>query len=237
MFQNIITPFDFSIEIESLYIAYVFPNIHKKRIAQLFEKLSLARIAAIDLVPKIGKDGNQYNSAFIHIDYWFDNESAKHFQEKIRSDAKEALLVYDDPWYWIVNENTSKTFKTQMESSSSNILLLDEIEEIYTDSFLGTQKKARYVLNILFQLLQIVERSILLNQSTNSIEMCTLIEEMRKSLAESYERNNQQTKITLTEITKFMSNMEMLCEKQIQEQDKDKDKDKDKEQDQDQSLN
>jgi hypothetical protein len=107
MMQNITTPFDFSIEIESLYIAHVFPNINKKRIAQLFEKLNLARISGIDFVSKIGKDGKPYNSAYIHIDYWFDNASARHFQEKIRSDAKESLLVYDDPWYWIVNENIS----------------------------------------------------------------------------------------------------------------------------------
>ena len=107
MSHNITTPFDFSIEIESLYIAHVFPNINKKRIAQLFEKLNLARVSGIDFVSKIGKDGKPYNSAYIHIDYWFDNASASHFQEKIRSDAKESLLVYDDPWYWIVNENIS----------------------------------------------------------------------------------------------------------------------------------
>jgi hypothetical protein len=109
MFSNInnTNTNDFSIEIESLYIAHVFPNIHKKKIAQLFEKLFLARIKGIDLVPKIGKDGKPYNSAYVHIDYWLDTSSAKHFQEKIRSDAKEALLVYDDPWYWIVNENIS----------------------------------------------------------------------------------------------------------------------------------
>ena len=107
MSHNITTPFEFSIEIESLYIAHVFPNINKKRIAQLFEKLNLARVSGIDFVSKIGKDGKPYNSAYIHIDYWFDNASARHFQEKIRSDAKESLLVYDDPWYWIVNENIS----------------------------------------------------------------------------------------------------------------------------------
>ena len=107
MSQIITTPFEFSIEIESLYIAHVFPNINKKRIAQLFEKLNLARISGIDFVSKIGKDGKPYNSAYVHIDYWFDNVSARHFQEKIRSDAKESLLVYDDPWYWIVNENVS----------------------------------------------------------------------------------------------------------------------------------
>jgi hypothetical protein len=107
MISNVTNTIDFSIEIESLYIAHVFPNIHKKKIAQLFEKLYLARIKAIDFVAKIGKDRKPYNSAYIHVDYWFDTQAAKNFQEKIRSSAKEALLVYDDPWYWIVNENIS----------------------------------------------------------------------------------------------------------------------------------
>jgi hypothetical protein len=128
MMQNITAPFEFSIEIESLYIAHVFPNINKKRIAQLFEKLNLARISGIDFVSKIGKDGKPYNSAYIHIDYWFDNVSARHFQEKIRSDAKESLLVYDDPWYWIVNENVSprKQFFIQKTEEEENQMEVEE---------------------------------------------------------------------------------------------------------------
>ena len=129
MIHDITTPIDFSIEIESLYIAHVFSNIHKKRIAQLFEKLFLARIKGIDFVTKIGKDGKPYNSAYIHIDYWFDNASAKNFQEKIRSDAKEALLVYDDPWYWIVNENLSADKSKFIEKAE------DEIQQKSNDLF------------------------------------------------------------------------------------------------------
>ena len=129
MFSNMNASNDFSIEIESLYISHVFPNIHKKKIAQLFEKLLLARIAAIDFVAKVGKDGKPYNSAYIHVDYWFDNASARNFQEKIRSDAKEALLVYDDPWYWIVNENTSSDKKKCIQMAEEKI-----IEEKKTES-------------------------------------------------------------------------------------------------------
>jgi hypothetical protein len=148
MFSNInnANANDFSIEIESLYISHVFPNIHKKRIAQLFEKLSLARIKGIDLVPKMGKDGKTYNSAYIHIDYWFDNQSAKNFQEKIRSDAKEALLVYDDPWYWIVNENLSADKSKFIEKAEEEIqqksndlfremqMMLDNLEKLCVEN-------------------------------------------------------------------------------------------------------
>jgi hypothetical protein len=146
MFSNINTTDEFSIEIESLYISHVFPNIHKKRIAQLFEKLFLAKISGIDFVAKIGKDGRAYNSAYIHIDYWFDNASAKNFQEKIRSDAKEALLVYDDPWYWIVNENLSadksrfiEKAEEETQKQSGNIfkemqLMLDNLEKLCAEN-------------------------------------------------------------------------------------------------------
>jgi cytochrome c556 len=140
---------DFSIEIESLYIAHVFPNIHKKKIAQLFEKMFLARIKGIDFVSKIGKDGKPYNSAYIHIDSWFDTTAAKHFQEKIRTNS-EALLVYDEPWYWIVNENVSQE-KTKFikkaeeerfeetQEKSSNIfkemqMMLDNLEKLCAEN-------------------------------------------------------------------------------------------------------
>jgi len=109
MFQDI--NFDntnnFSIEIESLYIAHVFLNISKNRISSIFEKLFLAKVKGIDFVSRIGKDHQVYNSAYIHIDYWFDTSAAKHFQDRIRANS-EALLIYDEPWYWIVNENTSE---------------------------------------------------------------------------------------------------------------------------------
>jgi hypothetical protein len=137
---------DFSIEIESLYIGHVFPNINKKKIAQLFEKLFLANIKGIDFVTKIGKYGMSYNSAYIHIESWFDTTAAKHFQEKIRSNS-EALLVYDEPWYWLVNENKStekskfiqKTENEKFEEAqkqanstiSEMLMMLDSLEDIF----------------------------------------------------------------------------------------------------------
>ena len=152
MFSDINNTFsvnDFSIEIESLYIAHVFPNIHKKKIAQLFEKLFLANIKGIDFVTKIGKDGKPYNSAYSHIENWFDTSAAKHLQEKIRSDS-EALLVYDEPWYWIVNENISpekskfiqkaeeeKFEETQKQSSSlfkEMQMMLDNLEKLCAEN-------------------------------------------------------------------------------------------------------
>ena len=174
MIYDITTPIEFSIEIESLYIAYVFPNIHKKKIAQLFEKLSLARIKGIDLVTNIGKGGKPYNSAYIHIDYWFDNASAKNFQEKIRSDAKEALLIYDEPWYWIVNEN---------KSSEKSKFIQKAEKEIFEED----KKQANYIFKEMSIMLDDLERIC----EKNCEDLSGLNEELKRD-QEEYEESMYQ---------------------------------------------
>jgi hypothetical protein len=86
------TQLNFSIEIESPHVAHVSQNIRKKKISDVFENFYLAKVkgvaVVIDLIPKIGKDGKNYNSVYITIDYWTNTTTA----EKIRD---EALLVYD----------------------------------------------------------------------------------------------------------------------------------------------
>ena len=91
----------------SLYIPHIFVNVTKEKIAVTFEHLRIGRVMSIDLIHKIGKD-EEYNSAYIHFEYWYNNIVALNFQERVLNANKEARIVYDDPWYWIVFENTSK---------------------------------------------------------------------------------------------------------------------------------
>lgn len=89
----------------SLYIPRVFTNISKERIMDTFDaKLDIGKVSSVDLIPKEGKNGDYYNSAYIHFDFWYDNNHTRNIQEKIRS-GKETRIVYDDPWYWIILEN------------------------------------------------------------------------------------------------------------------------------------
>ena len=51
-----------------------------------------------------------YNCAYIHFEFWYNNIANINLQEKIRNPEKEARIVYDDPWFWLILENTaSKT--------------------------------------------------------------------------------------------------------------------------------
>ena len=91
--------------IMSIYIPHVFSNITDDRIIRVFDSLSLGKVSRIDLVEKMSKYGTVYNAAYIHFEYWYDTVTSQSFQERVRNPDKEARLVYDEPWYWIVLEN------------------------------------------------------------------------------------------------------------------------------------
>jgi len=86
----------------SLYIPRVFKNISGKRIEGIFHSLRIGKVRAVNFTPKVGKHGH-YNSVSVHFDYWYDNVAARNFQERVIA-GKEARIVYDDPWFWIVQE-------------------------------------------------------------------------------------------------------------------------------------
>jgi len=86
----------------------VFSNISKSRIADVFEDLGFGVVSRVDLISKQSDDGREYNSAYIHFDYWHDNSTTRSFQERVVDSARDARVVYEDPWYWIVLENKGK---------------------------------------------------------------------------------------------------------------------------------
>jgi hypothetical protein len=95
----------------SLFIPRVFENIREESIIKVFETLCIGSVNYVDFVQKQGKNGKIYYAAFIHFNHWYDNTASRNFQERVLNPNKEARLVYDDPWYWIVFENTSAVVK------------------------------------------------------------------------------------------------------------------------------
>jgi hypothetical protein len=91
----------------SLYIPHVFANFSKKMVAETFEDLRIGNVKRVDFVYKRGSNGN-FNAAYIHFNHWYDNVAARNFQERVLDVNREARIVYDEPWYWIVLENKTK---------------------------------------------------------------------------------------------------------------------------------
>lgn len=92
----------------SLYIPHIFANYTANQISNIFESQEIGKVKRVDLVEKMGKDNKAYNAAYIHFERWYNNSSAKSFQERVLSTEREARIMYDDPWYWIVLPNTTK---------------------------------------------------------------------------------------------------------------------------------
>lgn len=92
----------------SLYIPHIFANISKTEVAEEFEYQDIGKVSNIDFILKTGQDGKPYNAAYIHFERWFDTISAANFQSKVLDPSKEARLMYEDPWYWIVLENKAR---------------------------------------------------------------------------------------------------------------------------------
>lgn len=111
----------------SLFVPYMFPNITEARVSAIFSALLLGEVHHVDFIPKTDKNGKSYNAAYIHFAFWHESDTAARFQERVTNPGKEARLVYDEPWFWIVLENTaikgSRAQETELVSSDYAAIL------------------------------------------------------------------------------------------------------------------
>jgi hypothetical protein len=92
----------------SLFIPYIFPNFGKDYVKDVFEThLELGMVSHIDFVAKVDKQGQEYNAAYVHFSEWSQDENTAKFQCEVCSE-KGSRIIYDDPWFWVVLENTKK---------------------------------------------------------------------------------------------------------------------------------
>jgi hypothetical protein len=88
----------------SVFLPYVFKNVSDARIAQAFERIDLAKVDHIDRVSKTDKNGKLYDSVYVHFTHWVISPEVERFQQSVKD--KKGRIVYDDPWFWQVFENT-----------------------------------------------------------------------------------------------------------------------------------
>jgi len=96
----------------SLFIPHIFANISEERIKSVIENAAkYGQVEQIDLVPKKNADGKAYNSAYIHMKKWNQDEKTQKFLTHLKDTSKQTHIIYDKPWFWIVLENTSSDKK------------------------------------------------------------------------------------------------------------------------------
>lgn len=132
---------------DSIYIPRVFNNITAERIRYVFKSLDLGHVSHVDFVPRL--NSNDAKMAFIHFESWnIENPACQHLIERIHDPNREARVVYEDPYYWLLFPNHN--------SSSSNMYnaynLRCEMNEL-RHSMLTMNKSIQNMSNVLDTLL------------------------------------------------------------------------------------
>jgi hypothetical protein len=90
------------VDMPSLCIPRVFPNIDERRIRKIFESLNMGVISRVDIVRKNTEKGENFNRVFIHWKYWNNSENANISRDRLLN-GKEIKIIYDEPWFWKVS--------------------------------------------------------------------------------------------------------------------------------------
>ena len=83
-----------------LCIPRVFKNITQQRIADNLNFLNLGEIQKIEMIPKVSKTGQEYQTVVIEL-VWNFTETACHARHKLLSTC-DFKIIYDKNWFWKV---------------------------------------------------------------------------------------------------------------------------------------
>ena len=93
----------------SLVIPRIFPKwVDEAKIIKIFREQKLGEIFKVSIVRMPNKKGCKYPiyKAYVYFSVWFESIVTQNFQDRIYSKKRQARVIYDDPWYWTVFENT-----------------------------------------------------------------------------------------------------------------------------------
>ena len=121
---------DTVLNVNTLCIPRVFPNIRENRIRGVINALQMCDIEKIDMVSRVGEKGEKYNRVFIHIKKWYDTANALSAQERLVA-GKDIKIVYDDPWFWKVSayRKTLPIRHAKPPKQAPHIIFDDEVVE------------------------------------------------------------------------------------------------------------
>jgi len=89
----------------SIFIPRVFANITRERIIHIVENVvPLGSVERIDIV----EIDEKTNRVWVHFTHWYDTEFVNEFKKLLLDETKQAKIVYDAPWFWIVLKNTHR---------------------------------------------------------------------------------------------------------------------------------
>jgi hypothetical protein len=107
----------------SVFVPRMFSNIREDRIVMVFNNLKIGNVNKVDLVSRTNKKGESYNMAFIHFNELYNTESANIFKHDVENPNKQAIVVYEDPWFWVVLPFKQKEPITHLLNPIANVFI------------------------------------------------------------------------------------------------------------------
>ena len=132
----------------SLMIPRVFPQwIDEQKIIDIFHQQQIGRVYKVSIIraPDSKKRSIPIYQAFIYFSAWYETEIAYNFQQRIYGPKAQARVVYDDPWYWVVFENT----KRRLSNNDKRIMRLGYQAYLQEQASAEQEERIRYLEDML----------------------------------------------------------------------------------------
>jgi hypothetical protein len=132
----------------SLMIPRVFPQwTDEQKIIDVFHQQQLGRVYKVSVIrmPDSNKRGIPIYQAFVYFSAWYENTIVHNFQQRIFGAKKQARVVYDDPWYWVVFENK----KRRLSNNDKRIMRIGYQTYVAEQYMLAQDERIRLLENIL----------------------------------------------------------------------------------------
>jgi len=103
----------------SIYIPRILKHVTQSNIKQIFYDNSIGMATRVDLL-KVYNDANEWihNKAFIHLEYWYVNNTANELKEAINTNNGNNKLFYDNKHYWILLLNSSENVPPEEQNDT-----------------------------------------------------------------------------------------------------------------------
>ena len=133
-----------SITEPSICIPRVSINIKKSYIKNIFEQIfGNNSIERIDLVKKTYSNNKLYHTAFIHFNYWNNNETVQAIRIRVINNLT-FKIVHSEPWYWkcslskaikpvLFNYNNGRIVRKYTQNDPFNSEIYNEVIEEITN--------------------------------------------------------------------------------------------------------
>ena len=149
----------------SLVIPRVFPQwVDEAKIIKIFRDQNLGEIFKVSIVRTNEMGPNEMGpnemgtnemgpnekgrkhpiyKAYLYFSVWFESIIVQNFQDRIYGKDKQARVVYDDPWYWTVFENTERVKLSKADKRMMRISLETYKEDARLTRTIREMKKNR----------------------------------------------------------------------------------------------